>query len=202
MAGDTAVFIPNVPYSRQDAVGMRSKTEWTAADLSGEVEFTIVRHEGSLQKVARWAAVALFLVIAWKSSNLLWRLLVALGALWPIADWLQGHQTQLRVGALEINARGNLGRLVRTTISVSTADVKAIEYTAGDEGESPGLYAIRKWGGHTLLVPDLDEAICREMVNRIAARFPEIGADREPGSLLYSESSNPIVLGLSDPSRH
>lgn len=182
-------------------MGLRSQTEWTVADLSGELEFTIVRHEGSLEKIARCAAVAFLLVIAWKSSNLLWRCLVALSALWPIADWLQGHHTQLRVGAQEVSVRGNVGRLVRTTISVSVEQVRSIEYVAGCEDEAPGLYATRKWGGRTLLVPNLNELICRQIADRIAARFPEIGADRELGSLLYPESSNPTVLGLNDTSR-
>lgn len=177
-----------------------SKTEWTAADLSGELEFTIVRHEGSLQRIGRWAVVVLLLVLASRSSNLLWRSLLAFGTLWPIADWLQGHQTKLLVSAQDISARGNLGRLVRTTISEVTADLRSIEYAAG-ENETPGLYALRRWGGRTLLVPDLDEAACRDIVSRITDRFPEIGADRDPGSLLYSESSDPIVLGLGNNSR-
>lgn len=182
-------------------MALRSRTEWTVSDVSGELDFMFVRHEGSLQKTVRCVAVALLLVIAWKSSNLLWRSLTALGALYPIADWLQGHRTELRVSAEEINAHGNVGRLVRTSTSIPAAAVQSIEYAAGSEDESPGLYAIRKWGGHTLLVPNLDEVVCHEVADRIAARFPEIGADREAGSLLYSGRSNPIVLGLSDTSR-
>lgn len=182
-------------------MAFRTTTKWTVTELSGELEFAIVREEGLLQKVARCVVVALLLVIAWKSPNLLWRWLFALAALWPIADWLQGHHTHLRVSAHEVNASGNVGRLVRTTISIPVALVQSIEYAAGGEDEAPGLYAIRKWGGRTLLVPNLDELICREIVDRITTRFPEIGADREPGSLLYSERSNPIVLGLSDTPR-
>jgi hypothetical protein len=182
-------------------MGIRSKSEWTAADLSGELKFTIVRHEGSFHRIGRWAVVALLLVLAWRSSNLLLRSLLAVGALWPIADWLQGHQTEVRVSAHDISARGNLGRLVRTTISVVTADVRSIEYAAGED-ETPGLYAIRRWGGRTLLVPNLDEAVCHDIVSRITDRFPEIGADRDSGSLLYSERNDPIVLGLGDNSRH
>lgn len=180
---------------------LRSKTKWTVAELSGELEFTIVRQEGSLEKIARCASIALLLAIAWKSSYLLWRLLAALGALWPIADWLQGHHTQLRVNADEVCLRGNVGRLVRTTISLPTTAVRSIEYDAGGEGDVPGLCAIRNWGSRTLLVPNLNEVTCREIADRIAVRFPEIGADREPGSLLYSERSDPIVLGLGDNSR-
>jgi hypothetical protein len=131
-------------------------------------------------------------------SSMAW--LVALGVLWPIAEWLQGHHTQLRVSAQEVNASGNVGRLARTTVSIPVADVQSIEYAAGGEDGAPGLYAIRKCGGCTLLVPNLDELICREIANRIATRFTEIGADREPGSLLHSERSDPIVLGLSDTS--
>jgi hypothetical protein len=125
-------------------MALRTTTKWTVADLSGELEFAIIRQEGSLQKIARCAAVALLLVIAWKSPNLLWRWLVALGALWPIVDWLQGHRTQLRVSAQEVNASGNVGRVVRTTISIPVAGVQSIEYAAGGEDEAPGLYAIRK----------------------------------------------------------
>jgi hypothetical protein len=178
----------------------RSEIEWTVADLSGELEFTITRKEGWFQQVARCAAVALLPFLAWKSANTLWRALFALGTLWPIADWFQGHRTQLRVGSLEVTARGNLGRLVRTSISISVPSLKSFEYASGED-EAPGLYAIRRWGGRTLLVPNLNELTCRNIADCITDRFPEIGADREPGSLLYSERHNPIALGLSDTTR-
>jgi hypothetical protein len=182
---------------RQKPMALRSETEWTVADLSGELEFTITRKEGSLQKIIRCAVVALLLLLAWKSANALWRALFAVGTLWPIADWLQGHGTQLRVGAAEITARGNLGRLVRTSISIPSPSVRSFEHAAGED-EIPGLYAVRKWGGRTLLVPNLNELTCRKIADCIVDRLPEIGADHEPGSLLYSERHDPIALGLSD----
>jgi len=181
-------------------MALRSEIEWTVADLSGEMEFTITRKVGSLQKIIQCTAVALLLLLAWKSANALWRALFAVGSLWPIADWLQGHSTQLRVGSEEVTARGNLGRLLRTSISIPVPSVKSFEYASGED-EVPGLYAVRRWGGRTLLVPNLDDLTCRKIADCIADRFPEISADREPGSLLYSERHDPIALGLSDTPR-
>lgn len=178
-------------------MALRSETEWTVADLSGEIEFTTTRKEGSLQKIFRCVVVALLLLLAWKSANAIWRALFAVGTLWPIADWLQGHRTQLRVGAAEVTARGNLGRLVRTSISISSPSVRSFEYAA-EKDEIPGLYAVRKWGERTLLVPNLNELTCRKIADCIVDRFPEIGGDRESGSLLYSERHDPIALGLSE----
>lgn len=179
---------------------LKTRTEWTVAELSGELEFTIVRQEGLLAMLARLSSLAILLVLAWKSPSLLWRCLFALGALWPIADWLQGQETQLRVSAQQLTASGNIGRLARSTISVPAARVRSIEYFAGDDGEHSGLYAMRKWG-RICLVPDLDEPDCREVASRIAARFPEIGADHDPNSLLYADRNNLTVLGLTDSSR-
>lgn len=151
---------------------------------------------GFASKTIRCAVVVLLLLLAWKTANALWRALFAVGTLWPLADWLQGHRTQLRVGAEDVSARGNLGRLVRTSISIPAPSGKSFEYAAGED-EVPGLYAVRKWGGRTLLVPDLNELTCRKIADCIVDRFPAIGGDHEPGSLLYSERHDPIALGLS-----
>ena len=175
-------------HTQAEADGPQIRNRMDCRRPSGELEFTITRIEGSLQKIIRCAVVALLLLLAWKS---------AVGTLWPIADWLQGHRTQLRVGAAEITARGNLGRLVRTSISIPSLSVRSFEYAAGED-EIPGLYAVRNWGGRTLLVPNLNELTCRKIADCIVDRFPEIGADHEPGSLLYSEQHDPIALGLSD----
>ena len=94
----------NVPYSRQQATGLDQKPNGLSL-ISQESwnSRSSASRDGS--RKPQIAAVALLLLIAWESSSLPWRCLAALGALWPIADWLQGHETQLRVSAQVVRTR-------------------------------------------------------------------------------------------------
>lgn len=83
---------------------------------------------------------------------------------------------ELRVTKLGFNARGTFGDSFRTVRTVSSADVRWLEYqedTTGPEtSHHPGgLYAVLRFHSVCIL-PDIDRGQTNEVIGRITDKFP------------------------------
>ena len=175
---------------------LRGQNEITTVDLPEQLEFRVLRRPGWVETALEIGSLIAICGIAWKWQNLWAWIAGGAGILALVASWLQGRETQLSVTKRGLIATGNLGRLVRTKLTVDAADVKSLEYFAGDEGDLGGLFVIKGWT-RICLLPGLSETEANRIVGAIIAKFPEIGGDSEPHSLLYGERSDPVTLGLS-----
>jgi hypothetical protein len=175
---------------------LRGENGITTVELPAELQFRVVCRPEWAERIVEVGSLGLVVWTGWKWPNLWFRIGAAFGILALLANWLQGRETQLSVTAWEVAARGNIGRLFRTDLVVPVADINSVEYFVGDEGKPPGLYVMQRWA-RTCLLPGLNEAEANGIVDAILRKFPEIGGDQNPNSLLFGERTEPLTLGLN-----
>lgn len=174
---------------------LRGNNEITTVDLPEELQFRVSHRAGWIELFLEVASTVLLVWAGWKWPNFWLRIGAGAGVLALIANWLQGRETHLSVTKRELSATGNLGRPVRTELTLGAAEVKSLEYFVGDEGEPSGLFAMTRWT-RVCLLPCVSEAEANGIVGAIVRKFPQIGGDPDPHSLLFGETSEPVILGL------
>lgn len=158
--------------------------------------FRIERERGWVESLMGFAAILFFFWEAQNSRSKIWVIFGLIAIAGIIANWLHGTKMELTVTNDEILARGNVNRMFRTEIVISSA-VKSIDYLSGGEDAPSGLYVKQAWQ-NTCVVADITEEQTGQITDRIYRKFSEIGSgDTESGSVLFGARSEPTTLGLT-----
>ncbi len=170
------------------------RTEFTSIEHPDSLEFMVVQEYGWLEKVLIPLIVASVIVMLWRAGQVIFAAIAMLStSAYFVANWIHGPATRLRVTKDELTTQGNLNKLFRTELRVSTSGINSLRWDSGGENGTSGLYVIRGWG-MTLVLPGINKEQAEAIRDKIAARFPDF-----PVSDRFRKESGLITLGLSKP---
>jgi hypothetical protein len=176
------------------------KIELTTIDKLGELQFTVVHHEGWFELAAGPIFVLLALYFAWELQHAWLFVFGGIGLLSMFASWLHGRKTELRITSNELVAKGNLRSMFIRTVRLPTSDVTSIGWSSGGEGGDSGLYLKRGWSS-TRVLPGISQQQARGVIDLLSRRFPEIPIEDDDAGLtlldLFPQRTNITTLGLS-----
>ena len=162
-----------------------------------EIQFFLVRESGWANQLIGATVVLLISWQAWRSSNPLWYVLCILGWVSLAADRLFGKTAQFGVTQTQLTALGAWERIFQERFEVGLSEVKLIGYAIGGEGDPYGFYISAGWQSKCVL-PGIDEADCRQIMDAIYRKFPDIEiGNRDGSSLLFKDDGGIVRLGLN-----
>jgi len=182
-------------------MSLLGNVELKTTELPDALEFTATRETSLLETVVIPVIAVIVMGMFWLTGNLWLRIIsgsaVAFTAFAAFANWRQGAVTKLRVSLDGVIARGNLGQLFSTSVSVAVADISSIGYYrgGGDDGIS-GLYVRHGWT-FTPLLPHLSPEQSQLVVDAITHKFPGVPAESTLNTNLFGDGGRLITLGLS-----
>lgn len=173
-----------------------SRAEVTTLVEPTRITFHIEREDGWIEWLIGLAIIC-FCFWQWsRFHTIFWLIGGLVGTATVFANWTRGGRTELIVTAGELLARGNVGRMFSSEISIKTADVTAMQYQVGGEGAPSGLYVRHGWQ-NTCLVDGISEDQTNQILDEIFRRLPNVPTgDRNPASLLFGPSSDLTRLNL------
>ena len=128
--------------------------------------------------LAAFASGSVAALLAARFLSIPWTVVITLAAaLVAYVGAMREHTVELQVSNLELQTRGYFGGNFRSKRSVSSADVRWLEYReqagGGDVPNEPGgLYAVLK-SGDACVLPYVNEQQVGEIIDAISKRFPD-----------------------------
>jgi hypothetical protein len=174
--------------------GVRLKT----FERTDQLQFRMVRKYGLIDNIAGPLVTVILLFPGFRQPSRILLIFGGIALISLIANWLRGRETELCVTNTELVAAGNLETIFYSRISVLASEITSLEWRCGDEGSSEGMW-LRHGSGYACVLPGLSEEQATEVIETISRRFPEMGVDHSPTSIIFGEQSGVTTLGLSSP---
>ena len=187
----------------------RGYVELTTTELPDELQFVAVRYFGWVELIGPVFEVLyifMFLWLAWWGHDRwtpLWLAFALISFLFFLfqyfPQWIHGRTTTLRVTANGLQASGNLGNLLATSVEVTASEVASIRYQASPDWITSGVYFKR---GKTNIrdLTGLRYGPGNEVIDLIFRRFPQFKPiDDSPAARLFGGRTALAALESSNP---
>jgi hypothetical protein len=169
------------------------RIDLTLDEHNGELTVQAVRENSLLEQIAAFAVALVLLCLLWEDGGKMAQVVAAVGALLLAVGYLHARRRRntitLYAGAGELRTEG------RNALTLPFSDVQLMQYDPGDEDDPCGLYVFVPEAYHCLL-PHLDEAQTKQVLQALENNFPGLTANRTPTGSLNDTSRGMMNLWI------